>query len=227
MAIICRDVGFLFLQAPHTGSSAIGRALRKQLACTRLVHDYARDEAGRIIMRRKHQTLSQLLATSTISAEERSNLFVAAGVRNPFDLVVTEYPRGIDLDAPDDTEERKHPDAWLPEPSPEDFERFVRRRYAAGLARRATRRRRRGLPSDYTEGVDFIIRFERMQADLDEALRSVGVLTRVMIPVVNVTPARKGRHYREYYTAEARHIIERVWAERLGRWGYAFEANSG
>ncbi len=227
MAIICRDVGFLFLQAPHTGSSAIGRALRKQLACTRLVHDYARDEAGRIIMRRKHQTLSQLLATSTITAGERPNLFVAAGVRNPFDLVVTEYARGIDLDAPDDADERKDLDAWLPEPSPVDFERFVRRRYAAGLARRATRRRRRGLPSDYTEGVDFIIRFERMQADLDEALRRVGVLKRVMIPLVNVTPARQGRHYGEYYTADSRSIIERVWAERLDRWGYAFDAAIG
>jgi len=101
MAVICRDIGFLFLQAPHTGSSAIGRALRTQRACIRLVHDHARDDTGRIIMRKKHQTLSELLATSTITADERANLFVAAGVRNPFDLVVTEYARGIDLDAPD------------------------------------------------------------------------------------------------------------------------------
>ncbi len=227
MAVICRDIGFLFLQAPHTGSSAIGRALRKQRACIRLVHDHARDDTGRIIMRKKHQTLSELLATSTITADERANLFVAAGVRNPFDLVVTEYARGIDLDAPDGTEERRDVDAGLPDPSPEDFERFVRRRYAPGLAKRATLRRGRGLPSDYTEGVDFVIRFERMRADLDEALRRVGVQRRVTIPLLNVTPARKGRHYRDYYTAESRSIIERVWAERLSRWGYSFDDEIG
>lgn len=216
MAIICRQNGLLVLQTPHTGSSSLGRALRQQLGCDALLADYLRDDAGRVVLRRKHQTLAELLAAGVITPDERSRLVVAAGVRNPFDIVFTEYARGFHGEEVEDEGDLEVAERDL---SAQGFERFVKRRYAPGLVLRIAGRRGK-VPADYAEGVDFLIRFEQMQADLDDVLRRAGVTQRVEIPHVNVTSARRGRSYRDYITPVARAIIEEAWALQLERWGY-------
>jgi hypothetical protein len=65
--------------------------------------------------------------------------------------------------------------------------------------------------------VDFVGRYENLEADFQEACRRIGI--REPIPHKNST-----RHmpYREHYDDHTRAIIERVYREDLERFGYSF-----
>ena len=225
MAILCRDIGLLLLQAPHTGSTSLGTLLREELGGVKLLEERVRDERGRIVLRQKHQTLAQLIEAGLISPEERRGLLVVVGVRNPFDLVLTEYARNREAGAVS---------AWqrllrrLPGVSDDfsaaDFERFVARRYAPGTVYRLLGRRP-FVPQDWTAGADHVIRFEAMQAGLDEALRKVGVSEPHLLPHRNPTTSRRERDYRSIYSERAREIVSRAYARELREHGYTFEAS--
>jgi hypothetical protein len=136
MAILCRDIGLLLLQAPHTGSTSLGTLLRTELGGEMLVEERIRDARGRIVLRQKHQTLAQLMDAGLVTPEQRANLLVVVGIRNPFDLVLTEYARNRDagsISAPQRLL-RRLPGA-SPDFSPRDFERFVQRRYVPSRPR--------------------------------------------------------------------------------------------
>ena len=223
MAILCRDVGLLLLQAPHTGSTSLGTLLRTELGGEMLVEERVRDARGRIVLRQKHQTLAQLLEAGIITPEQRRGLLVMVGVRNPFDLVVTEYARNREagtISAPQRLLRRLP--GLAADFSPSDFERFVARRYEPGRVYRLLGRRP-FVPVDWTAGADHIIRFEAIQEDLDEALRRVGVSERHVLPHRNPTESRADRDYRTLYTERSRAIVSRSYARELAQHGYAFD----
>ena len=147
-----------------------------------LVHERVRDDRGRIVLRQKHQTLAQLLDAGLVTPEQRQDLLVVVGVRDPYDLVLTEYARNREAGAiPAHQRLLRRLGLLGGEYSAADFERFVRRRYAPGRLLRLLGRRP-FVPVDWTAGTDHVIRFERMQADLDEALRRVGVTEQLVDP---------------------------------------------
>jgi hypothetical protein len=223
MAILCHDIGLLFLQAPHTGSTSLGTLFREDFGGVKLLEDRVRDEHGRIVLRQKHQTLEQLLEAGLITPEERADLLVVAGVRNPYDLVLTEYARN---------REAGTISAWqkfmrrLPGTSDDfsqpDFERFVVRRYTPNSLYRLLGRKAMA-PVDWTAGADQVIRFEAMQKGLDEALQKVGVTEPHPLPHRNPTASRRDRDYRTIYTDRARDIVATAYARELTQQGYTFD----
>ena len=72
MAIICRSLALLFIQAPRTGCSAIGTLLREQFDGERLLESSIRGAFSRVIVPKKHCTLDQLDAAGVLAAEDRS-----------------------------------------------------------------------------------------------------------------------------------------------------------
>jgi hypothetical protein len=223
MAILCRDIGLLLLQAPHTGSTSLGTLLRTELGGEMLVEERVRDARGRIVLRQKHQTLAQLIDAGLITPEQRRELLVVVGVRNPFDLVFTEYARNREagtISAPQRLL-RRLPGA-SPDFSARDFERFVQRRYQPGRLFRLVGRRP-FIPTDWTAGADHIIRFEHMQEDLDDALQRVGVREPHRLPHRNPTASRADQDYRRVYTPRARAIVGRVYAQLIEARGYTFD----
>lgn len=222
MAILCRDIGLLLLQAPHTGSTSLGTLLRLELGGEMLLQDRVRDDRGRTVLRQKHQTLAQLIEAGLISTRQRERLLVVVGVRNPYDLVLTEYARNREAGT------ISLPQRWLRrlpgrgDLSAADLERFVRRRYAPGALFRLAGRRPM-VPVDWTAGADHIIRFERLQEGLDEALRRVGVSEPHRLPHRNPTESRRDLDYRRLYTPAARDLVSRAYARELERFGYSFE----
>lgn len=216
MTILCKEVGLLFLENRNTGSTAIRAVLRDHLGGEQLMAQPQRDEEGAVTVPWRHASLRQLLAGGVLTAEERARLFVVSGVRDPFDLAVSEYAR---FRAKQSGEKATR---GTPELSRTDFERFLRRRYAPGALQRLLGRRGR-VPVDFAADADHVIRFERMQGDLDAALRRVGVTEQLQIPQRNVTRARRGRDHRSFYTPAARRIVERAYAGQLRRYGYRFE----
>jgi hypothetical protein len=226
LAILCRDIGLLFLQAPHTGSTSLGTLLRERLGGEKVLEERVRDARGRIVLRQKHQTLAQLLEAGIVTPDERRNLVVVVGVRNPFDLVLTEYARNREAGAVSWPHRLLRRLGRGSDFSAADFERFVRRRYAPGLLWRLAGRRP-VVPVDWTAGADHVIRFERMQEDLDAALARVGVAGEHRVPHRNPTSSRRDRDYRELYTPAARAIVERAYGREIERFGYAFESGPG
>ncbi len=224
MAILCRGIGLLLVQAPHTGSTSLGSLLREELGGEMLVQERVRDGRGNIILRQKHQTLQQLIDADLIRHEEREGLLVVVGIRNPFDLVLTEYARNREagaISAPQRLLRRvpRGPGDF----TPADFERFVKRRYAPGALYRAAGRKP-FTPLDWTAGADHIIRFERMQEGLDEALAMVGVSQPHELPHRNPTSSRRDHDYRRIYTEAAREVVARAYARELRRHDYSFES---
>jgi hypothetical protein len=224
MAILCRDIGLLLLQAPHTGSTSLGTLLRTELGGEMLVEGRIRDARGRLVLRQKHQTLAQLMAAGLITPEQRQDLLVVVGVRNPFDLVFTEYARNREAGAISTPQRllRRVP-GLSRDFSAADFERFVRRRYEPGLVYRLAGRRP-FVPIDWTAGADHVIRFERLQEGFDEALRKVGVVGAHRLPHRNPTAGRRARDYRRVYSPRARAIVARAYADALATHGYTFDA---
>ena len=227
MAILCRDIGLLFLQAPHTGSTSLGTLFREDFGGVKLLEDRVRDEQGNIVLRQKHQTLPQLLGAGLITPAERQGLLVVVGVRNPYDLVLTEYARNREAGAISAAQRfiRRLPGISDDFSAP-DFERFVVRRYTPNAVYRALGRKPM-VPVDWTEGADHIIRFEAMQEGLDEALRKVGVGDPHPLPHRNPTQSRRDRDYRAIYTPRARDIVRRAYARELEQHGYAFDPKGG
>lgn len=227
MAILCRDIGLLLLQAPHTGSTSLGTLLREDFGGVKLLEDRVRDEQGRIVLRQKHQSLPQLLQAGLITPDERADLLVVVGVRNPYDLVMTEYARNREAGTISASQRfvRRLPGISDDFSAP-DFERFVVRRYTPNALYRALGRKPM-VPVDWTEGADHIIRFESMQEGLDEALRKVGVSEPHPLPHRNPTQSRRDQDYRALYTPRAREIVTRAYARELRLHGYVFDSGDG
>jgi hypothetical protein len=227
MAILCRDIGLLFLQAPHTGSTSLGTLFREDFSGVKLLEDRVRDDGGRIVLRQKHQTLAQLIEAGLITSEERAGLLVVVGVRNPYDLVLTEYARNREAGTISAAQRlvRRLPGISDDFSAP-DFERFVVRRYAPNAFYRQLGRVPM-VPVDWTAGADHIIRFETMQVGLDEALGKVGVSEPHPLPHRNPTASRRDRDYRALYTPRARDIVALAYARELEQHGYGFDSDAG
>jgi hypothetical protein len=79
----------------------------------------------------------------------------------------------------------------------------------------------------YTEGgalaVDFLGRYESLDADLAKALELAGVRRRLEVPKANVTPDKGARKdYRSYYTPETRALVADWYAPEVELLRYEF-----
>ncbi len=71
--------------------------------------------------------------------------------------------------------------------------------------------------------VDFLGRYENLEADLASALARIGITKRISVPRSNVTPDRESRlAYRGYYTPDISAIIEDWYAPEIRLLGYGF-----
>jgi hypothetical protein len=230
MAVLVRDKSFLFIMVPHTGCTAVGKALLTSAGGEFLPAQPIKNASGKIVVPRKHNTLPQLLGYGVLAPQDRMRLLVAGTVRNPFDWLVSQYLRFLPVKAGDESGLVKTATGHIQgdpryQGAPEEFEAWLVSRY---------RRRRRGpfgriLPTssrkhvDWLEGVDAVLRFERLQETFDQVLARVGVEQHIHIPVLNETVSRHGRDFREWYTPAGREIAEEAFAGYLKRYGYAFE----
>jgi hypothetical protein len=228
LAIICRDHRLLFIMAPRTGCTAIGELLIAELGGQYVPPQNVTDGKGRVVVRQKHSTLGELMSNGLITSEDRAQLFAFSAVRNPFDSLVSLYVKQSTVDQPllDD------PASWVNRSSrrrasfnvarDHTFDEWIADRFRPSLRARIKRLPFGGGVRDHwTEGVDFVMRFESLQQDLNEALRRAGVERELSIPAVNVTPGRD-RDYRAYYTDRSRRIVERHFHRQLDQFGYAF-----
>lgn len=229
MAIVSWKHRFLFVQTPRTGCTAIAEKVLVPLYDGEdLPPDYVYDGRGMMVVDRKHSTLQQLLTHGFLSNEQASSLFKFSAVRNPFDSQASEYVKQRFTYRPllDD------PRAWIHRApgyvddmrfaAEHTFEEWLERRWRRPFLRAMVRGRYRVAVGDcsWQDGMDFVMRFERLQEDFDEALRRIG-LPQTAIPAHNVTRERES-DYRGYYTPRARRVVEAAFAETIERFRYTF-----
>jgi hypothetical protein len=237
MALLARDLGLLFIMAPHTGCTATGRVLRKDFKARWLPGSKVHDASGKLVPR-KHTTLPQLVESGILDAAfadptDRERLVIASTIRNPFDANVSSWHRWY---RKLDPSHRKHNRRFVEragEPADRpaddiaqarrDFERWLGERYQPKLWQRVRGRYRPIYAFRWTAGSDVVLHFERLQADFDALLERLGAPDHHEIPQVNVTRKRDRRPYQDWYTPRARALVEKVFAADLAEHGYTFD----
>lgn len=201
---------YLFVELPHTGSTAISRELRTHYG-------------GEDVLR-KHFYLEDFERHAGPAA---AGYFTFSGIRNPLDEAVSVYLKyKTDHSAHfTDPRERAENGGWVTVSHLERF-RFV----AAGAGFPAYFRRYYRLPYDNWSSLlhhrlSFVLRFERLEDDFAELLRRLGLAPVRPLPVVNRTGEKSD--FLSFYTPEIRRRAQRVFGPFLRRWGYELPAQWG
>lgn len=223
MAILCRELGILFVLNPATGSTAIADLLRARHGGVWLPADDRPD------VRKKHSTLRDLMAAGLLDVDLRQRLLVATTVRNPYDRLVSIHAKRLGAKPARVAD----PESWLYGPKgrnrAEDvrwirahsFPQWIRRRFVRNWLPRLVLGRSTSVDARFVDGVDRVLRHERLQADFDDLMRGLGAEP-CEIPRVNVSPARSERSYRAAYDPLSRVLVRIGQHEDLARFDYRF-----
>jgi hypothetical protein len=139
-----------------------------------------------------------------------NSYFKFAFVRNPWDLLVSMY-HYLKSHTATPGHQQRNPDMHeLIRRSP-DFDSYVRL-YSLQLTDMSAL-----LCDDERELVDFVGRYERMEEDFASACRAIGI--DIALPHVNRS---EHAHYRDYYSAETKSIVSRLFARDIERFQYTF-----
>lgn len=219
MAILSQELGLLFIQTPHTGSTAVARLLIRRSGGVRLPTKDQRKLNPPSVVPHHHATLRQLMDGGVVTRDQRGGLIVAAGARNPFDLLVSEYVRTTSA-----TQTRSDGSVIRKAAAPAEFPAWLRWRLRPRWQRRLRGKRYAAL-RDHTDGADEVVRFEHLQEDFDALMKRVGSVP-MEVAVINATVGRQRdrRHYSAFYGPDERKAVESVYAAWLDRFGYGFEA---
>jgi len=223
MAVLCRELGLLFVLNPATGSTAVG-----ELLCARFGGVWLPAEDGPAL-RRKHSTLRELLDAGLLGGDERARLCVATTVRNPYDRLVSIHAkrRGVtplQLADPaywmnrDGEVEKLAEVRWI---QSHDFAAWIRRRFLRNWLPRLVRGRSPSAYDRFVDGADVVLRHERLQDDFDALIRRLGGEP-APIPRRNVSRARGDRDYRGAYDRVSRALVRIGQRADLERFDYSF-----
>jgi hypothetical protein len=208
--IVSHENRYLFIEVPHTASTAISRELRQLYG-------------GEPVLA-KHSNYSEFLHSAV---KPDGDYFVFAAVRNPLDQVVTEYSkmRNDHGGAFTNDAARENRGGWVSSlhmkkfnfvagnPSFTDYlKTFYRSIYQNSVLMGHDR-------------FDFIMRFENIGNDFGKALALIGIEPVRPLPAANRT--RRQASFVEFYDAEAQRHAARVFGPFMEKWGYSFPAEWG
>jgi hypothetical protein len=237
MALLARELGVLFIMAPHTGSTAIGTVLLDDFGAEYLPAEETVDAAGKTIPR-KHTSLPQLVESGILEAAfddpaERSRLVIVSTIRNPFDSLVSSWHRWYRKLDPKHVEynpsfsDRATGSARKPpkdlDEARADFERWLTSRYQPTRLMRLRGQYKNAYTFRWTLGSDVVLQQQRLQTDFDELLVSRGVDEHHEIPQVNVV-RKPDRRYQDWYSDRSRSIVAGAFADDIAQFGYDFDA---
>jgi hypothetical protein len=208
----------IFIHVPKTGGSSIEQILGYQRTKEEI---YGWDDAIGVPL--QHASAQQLLDHDLVDRETFDRYFKFAFVRNPFDLVVSEWKWRINR-------RNFRPwsrDRWIQM----SLMRFLKRHLAGKFKGEIGLRIRNHLTPQYEfihdrNGkclVDFVGRFENFAADLDHV---AGVLNLEVKSVPHAKKTKRG-HYSDYYDSETIDLVGKMYEKDLAEFGYRFQRAEG
>lgn len=212
---------------PRTACTAIGELLCERFGGEFIPSEDILDARGLILVDKKHSTLSDLIKYKILTTEEANSLLKIAAVRNPFDSLVSLYfkQRSKYQLLLDD------PTSWVNRvPGYTRSMRYARRhsfnRWVLKVTCKKVIKRLSGFRlsmfAKHTSGVDVVMRYESIEADLAEVFRKTGMGSGAKIPMVNRTDEKADRDYRSYYSRVAKLAVTIAYSRDLEIYGYKF-----
>lgn len=210
--IVSHKHRYLFVEIPHTASTAISRELRENYAGISILT--------------KHATYPDFLKQAT--AEEKS-YFVFAGIRNPLDETVSIYFKYKSNHKQDYTTPRRLAKYGgsitgnvvsryeFIQTSGADFATYFKKYYKLPYY---------SLISLSCKYCNFIIRFENLQEDFARALELMGLEQVRPLPQANKTAQRRAG-FETYYPPSLIGQAKRVFGPFMKEWGYEFPPEWG
>jgi hypothetical protein len=208
---------FLFVHIAKTGGTSIRRALERErwkdryriplLICSRLSA-----LTGHRLGVKFPRHAKVIAAKEMLPRELFQELFKFAFVRNPWDLQVSSYHHI--------QRERPHLMHGV-----QDFPAFVRWKLDPGRPYQYIVDTSMELQSDYLRDlsgrviVDFVGRYENLQADFDEVCRRVGIPARAL---PHRRQAKERAAYRSYYDDETAELVATHFRRDIETLGYSF-----
>ena len=227
MAIICREHGLLFIMTPRTACTAVGELLRTHYGGEYLPPEDILDKHGHTRIQQKHSTLSELMENRLLSSEDAARLLKFAAVRNPFDSLVSLYLKQRTKYQP----LLLDPNSWVNRaPAYARSMRYARthsfRAWVLRKCRKQLLKRLMGVPAsmfiDFTRGVDIVIRYENLVAELNAVFGKAGLPVKAPLPTVNRTTERESADYRTWYSHSTVAAVRLAYGEDFRRFGYKF-----
>ena len=212
---------------PITACSAVGKALREELDGEFLPGEPIVDKKGRVRLDTKHNTLDDLLRHELLDESTCRSLYKFSTVRNPFDRLVSKYTKKKNKlqDHLDDKSSWIHRDPGLVEDiifcRDHSFDEWIERRYRTSLWQRLRGQGKKNGLLRYGDGMDRVMRYERLDEDFAKVLQEAGVSKEISIPRFHVTGGRK-RDYRTYYSDRSRKMVQYAFQDVLEQFGYEF-----
>jgi len=212
---------------PRTACTAIGELLCERFGGEFIPADDILDSRGLTLVDKKHSTLSDLIKHRMLTREEAKSLLKVAAVRNPFDSLVSLYFKQRSKYQPLLGDSA----SWVNRfPGYAKNMRYARahsfNRWVLRMSYRKLIKRLLGFrPSmfaDHTRGVDVVMRYESIEADLSEVFRRAGMAVNADIPQVNRTNERTNRDYRSCYSRLAELVVSLAYSGDLEVYGYRF-----
>lgn len=209
--IISHAHQYLFIELPHTASTSIAKELLSYY------------DAHKILA--KHSPYNKFFRGANT---EEKKYFVFSGIRNPLDVVVTEYFRlkSNHKEAFTRSKKWKINGGWVPEYQLEQF-KFIQDHDADFTAffKKYYRTPYDSWSCLNHKQFDFIIRFESLQDDFSKVLHLLGIEQKRDLPLSNKTGGK--RDFLSYYTPEIREQAKRVFSPFMKEWGYDFPPEWG
>ena len=210
--IISHAHRFIFFAVPRTGTWSIREALAPHLAQDdwrqHALHGRAKLPIPELAAHR-HGHLSLRDVAAHLPTDVWKTYFKFAFVRNPFERFVSAYVFLLRA-----TLSENH--------SPRDVTQGMK----TALGRQRFRRRILIQPqchfledSEGRLGIEYIGRYERLEADFAQICRQIGVSA--SLGQVNTSDHL---HFSHYYDAELRSIVADLYSEDIRRFGYSFES---
>lgn len=251
MAILCPQQKLLFIMVPGTGCSVIGSELQRHLGGV-WVPEKDLVENGRIVLRRKHNTVDQMLRAGVLSEQDLQDLLIFATARNPYDRFVTYYQRLVGGWADNYLD-------WLERSIDREKENLTEREYNVKLRHYARLRERKERRARLIKRVGFntwlkasLLRWRfadlrKSGSDVVRVEQAFPMLNRVNIAIryerledgLNEVLQLAGvsqridlphknatpgkRSYKEYYSASTRLVMQAVLGRELEAFGYGYD----
>ncbi len=201
--IISHEHQYLFIEIPHTGSTAISAELR--------------DLYGGESILKKHAMYQEFLQ---IASPAERGYFTFAGIRNPLDEAVTLYAKYKSNHDGRYTNAKKVASS-LTGRSLEHFQ-MVHEEGAdfASYFRRVYRLPYSSIGALAYPHCDYLIRFENLADDFAAALQQIGLTPLRPLPQRNKT--RRDADFRTFYTPEIIPHAQRIFGPYMQQWRYNF-----
>lgn len=204
--IVSHKYRYVFMELPHTGSTAVSRELRENYDGTK-IHG-------------KHSTYQSFVRSAT---EEEKQYFTFSAVRNPLDVAVTKYVKYVNnhngrFTDPVKLARNRGLGNWVDRrlqrrivENDLEFSEFFLDVYRFPFNTWAS--------LDHQE-FDFVMRFENLQEDFSKVLDLMGIEQVRPLPVVNASSRQ--RDFTSYYSPAAIERAKSVFAGYMREWDYRF-----